>query len=212
MANKLHKLTLTQAIAELKEDIAIDIVKQRLTVGENPVDLISESQEAMRLVGKYYQEGKYYLSGLIMGGEIFREVTELVKPLISARVCENVRGTILLGTVEGDIHDLGKNIVKILLECHNFTVYDLGVDVPADVFLQRAKEIHPDVIGLSGILTMAFDSMKKTIVHLRAEGIQTPIIIGGSQIEAGVCQYTGADYWAVDASSGIDICRRLVSR
>jgi methanogenic corrinoid protein MtbC1 len=204
--------TLIQAIADLKEDTAIKIVKQRLVAGENPVTLISESQEAMRLVGKHYQEGKYYLSGLIMGGEIFREVTELVKPVISAQVCGSSRGTVLLGTVEGDIHDLGKNIVKILLECHKFIVYDLGVDVPVEVFTQKAKEIHPDIIGLSGILTLAFDSMRKTIVQLHEEGISAPIVIGGSQIDAGVCLYTGADYWAVDASSGIELCRRLVSR
>lgn len=204
--------SLVSAIAGLKEELAIDIVRERLAAREDPIDLIAESKEAMRQVGENYENGKYYLSGLIMGGEIFREVTSLIRPAFVDQIRGNSRGVVLLGTVEGDIHDLGKNVVKILLNCHKFDVHDLGVDIPAGEFLIKAREINPDIIGLSGILTYAFDSMRKTVNDLKRDGILAPIIIGGPQINEEVRRYTGADYWVNDATAGINICNRLVEK
>ena len=208
----MKSTALISAIADLKEELALEIVKNRLSVKEDPAELIIECEEALRRVGERYQTGEYYLSGLIMGGEIFREVTELVKPVMETQVCEKSKGVILLGTVEGDIHDLGKNVVKILLSCYKLEVYDLGVDIPAEEFLKKAKEIHPDIIGLSGIITQAFDSMRETIRCLHKGGIKSPIIIGGSQLGEEVCRFTGADYWVIDAAAGVNICRKLLAK
>jgi methanogenic corrinoid protein MtbC1 len=161
-------------------------------------------------VGERYAHHKYYLSGLIMGGEIFYEVMELIRPAMESRISGTSSGTILLGTVESDIHDLGKNIVKLLLTCYKFTVYDLGVDVPPEEFLRQAKKLQPNILGLSGLITKSYDSMRETIGLFRQEGYQIPIIIGGSQLSKEVFQYTGADYWVNKADAGIKLILRLL--
>jgi methanogenic corrinoid protein MtbC1 len=145
-----------------------------------------------------------------MGGEIFYEVMELIRPAMESRISDASSGKILLGTVESDIHDLGKNSVKLLLSCYKLTVYDLGVDVPPEEFLRQAKKLQPDILGLSGLITKAYDSMRETIRLFRQEGYQIPIIIGGSQLSEEVSQYTGADYWVDKADEGVKLCLRLL--
>jgi len=161
-------------------------------------------------VGERYAQHKYYLSGLIMGGEIFYEVVELIQPAMENRISGTSSGKILLGTVEGDIHDLGKNIFKLLLSCYKLTVYDLGVDVPPEEFLRQAKKLQPDILGLSGLITKSYDSMRETIGLFHQEGYQIPIVIGGSQLSKEVFQYTGADYWVNEADVGVKLCLRLL--
>lgn len=202
---------LISAIAELKEETALALVRQRIAAGDDPLLIMEDCQEGMRQVGKRYEQHQYYLAGLIMGGEIFRLVMELLQPVVESQVSGQASGRILLGTVKGDIHDMGKNIVNMLLSCHEFTVYDLGVDVPPAEFAKRAREIQSDIVGLSGLLTSAYDSMRETVALLRAEGTQAPIIIGGGQINEEVCLYVGADYWTTDAVAGVELCQRLVT-
>jgi methanogenic corrinoid protein MtbC1 len=161
-------------------------------------------------VGERYEQQQYFLSGLVMGGEIFRGAVELVRPVVERSVTGEAPGHILLGTVEGDIHDLGKNIVSMLLSCHNFTVDDLGVDVPPAEFAARARDGAPDAIGISGLLTSSYDSMRETVARLRAEGCKAPVIIGGGQLSQEVSEYVAADYWTTDAVEGVALCRRLV--
>ena len=201
---------LITAIAELNGDEAMTLVRQAISEKEDPLLLISDCQEGMRLVGQHYAEHKYYLSGLIMGGQIFSDVMGLLKPVVEERISGNASGKILLGTVANDIHDLGKNIVGMLLTCHKFTVYDLGVDIPPEVFVRKAREIRPDLIGLSGLITSAYDSMRETIARLRKDGFKGPIIIGGSLMDDNVCRYTKADYWVTDANEGLKLCKQLV--
>jgi dimethylamine corrinoid protein len=152
---------------------------------------------------------------LIMAGEIFREVTELVQPLIEERLTGNETGVILVGTVQGDIHDIGKNNLNMLLRCYGFTVHDLGVDVSPAEFLLQAAQRQPDIIGLSGRLTSSYDAMRETIDLLRSAGDQTvstlPIIIGGNQLNEQVCQYVGADHWVTDAMTGMRLCQQLMT-
>ena len=202
---------LISAIAELKEETALAMVRQRIAAGDDPLLIMEDCQEGMRQVGKRYEQQQYYLAGLIMGGEIFRLVMELLQPVVESQVSGQASGRILLGTVQGDIHDMGKNIVNMLLSCHEFTVYDLGVDVPPAEFAKRAREIQSDIVGLSGLLTSAYDSMRETVDLLRAEGTQAPIIIGGGQLNEEVCLYVGADYWTTDAVAGVELCQRLVT-
>jgi len=129
---------------------------------------------------------------------------------MESRISGTSSGKILLGTVQSDIHDLGKNIVKLLLSCYKLTVYDLGVDVPPEEFLRQAKKLQPDILGLSGLVTNAYDSMRETIGLFRQEQYQIPVVIGGSQLSKEVCQYTGADYWVNKADTGVKLILRLL--
>jgi dimethylamine corrinoid protein len=151
-----------------------------------------------------------------MAGEIFREAMDLLRPVIKIRFSGNDTGTILLGTVRGDIHDIGKNSLSMLLSSYGFTVHDLGVDVQPVEFLLEAIQVKPDIIGLSGLLTSSFDAMKETINIIRLsgeDGISTlPIIIGGNQLSQQVCQYVGADHWVTDAMTGVRICQQLLGK
>jgi methanogenic corrinoid protein MtbC1 len=203
---------LITAIADLKAEAAVELVRQAIAESQDPLQLIANCQEGMRLVGQRYTEHKYYLSGLIMGGQIFSDVMGLIRPVVESRISGNSSGKVLLGTVANDIHDLGKNIVNMLLSCHKFTVYDLGVDVPPEDFVRRAKEIQPDLIGLSGLITSAYDSMRETILLLHQNGILAPVIIGGGQIDEDVCRYTGADHWVTDANEGLILCKQLIAK
>ena len=201
---------LISAIADLNEELALKLIRQRLAESDDPLTLIENCQKGLQQVGERYGQHKYYLSGLIMGGDIFYEVMELIRPAMESRISRTSSGTILLGTVQSDIHDLGKNIVKLLLSCHKVTVYDLGVDVPPEEFLRQAKKLQPDILGLSGLITNAYDSMRETIRLFREEGYQIPIVIGGSQLSKEVFQYTGADYWVNKADVGVKLCLRLL--
>jgi methanogenic corrinoid protein MtbC1 len=202
-------------VAELNEQEVLALVQQCLSNGDDPLSVVEDCQEGMRRVGERYEQRQYFLSGLIMAGEIFREVMELIQPVIKEKVRGNESGRILLGTVQGDIHDIGKNIQGMLLSCYGFTVYDLGVDVPPDAFVTQATSVRPDIVGLSGLLTSSYDAMRDTITLFRRNPDHTlgsiPIIIGGGSINDQVCQYVGANYWIVNAMDGVRLCQRLLA-
>jgi methanogenic corrinoid protein MtbC1 len=206
---------LIRHVAELNEQEVLALVQQCLSNGDDPLSIVEDCQEGMRRVGERYEQGQYFLSGLIMAGEIFREVMELIQPVIKEKVRGNGSGRILLGTVQGDIHDIGKNIQGMLLSCYGFTVYDLGVDVPPDAFVTQATEVRPDIVGLSGLLTSSYDAMRDTISLFRRNPdhalVSIPVIIGGGSINDQVCQYVGADYWIVNAMDGVRLCQRLLA-
>lgn len=207
---------LIRSISDLDEQNTLTLVQALIEKGEDPIRIVQDCQEGMRQVGERYERREYYLSALIMAGEIFREVMELLTPSIKVRFRGNESGTILLGTVEGDIHDIGKNNLSLLLTSYGFTVYDLGVDVPAREFLRQALEIKPDIIGLSGLLTSSYESMLQTVTLIRnapdEKVSKTPIIIGGNQLNGQVCAYVGADAWVNDAMSGVRLCQRILQK
>ncbi len=206
---------LINLLADLEEDEVLRIVRQRVTAGDDPLQIIEDCNEGMRLVGQRYERGEFYVSGLIMSGEIFREVVEYVQPMLEERANGESWGRVLVGTVSGDIHDIGKNMVGMLLACHGFDVIDLGVDVPPAEFAAKAIEFKPDIVGLSGLITSSFESMRATVAVLRAEAQQQalsfPIVIGGGMIDEAVCRFVGADYWVSDAMSGVRLCQRLMA-
>jgi len=202
---------LIAAISDLKEETALTLVRERLDAGDDPLLIIENCQEGMRQVGVRYERREYFLAGLIMAGEIFSQVMELLQPVVERQVSGHSSGRILLGTVEGDIHDLGKNIVNMLLGCHNFVVHDLGVDVSPITFAEQAAQVRPHLVGLSGLVTISYDAMRDTVALLRARGYQGPIIIGGGQLNEKVCEYVGADHWTTDAVTGVELCQRLVA-
>jgi methanogenic corrinoid protein MtbC1 len=210
-----NRTPLVNALLELDEESALELVHARIAERKDALQIIEECQEGMRLVGLRYEEQRYYLSGLIMAGEIFRQVVELVQPILEADLSGSTHASVLLGTVRGDIHDIGKNLIAILLRCYGFSVIDLGVDVEPAHFLEKAEEIKPDAIGLSGLITTSYDSMRLTVEQIRSSSDSTtaalPIIIGGGLINEQISELVGADFWTAEAMAGIRICQKLFS-
>ncbi len=207
---------LIQLISDLDEDSVLSLVEERIGAGDDPYQIVEDCNEGMRLVGQRYEQGVYFISGLIMSGEIFTEVIERIGPLLKGQPDRKSSGNVLIGTVSGDIHDIGKNIAGMLLTCYGFSVTDLGVDVPPAEFAARAIEIQPDIVGLSGLITSSFAMMQKTVEMLRNEAtahrLTFPIVIGGGTIDEKVCRFVGADYWVSDAMTGVRLCQQIMAR
>lgn len=215
MSKETNQDDLIAHVVELHEDEVLALVHHRLAGGADPLTIVEECEEGMRRVGEQYEQGHYFLSALIMAGEIFREVMEIVQPVIQDRVKGKETGRILLGTVQSDIHDIGKNMQGLLLSCYGFTVYDLGVDVPPAEFLTQALLTRPDIIGLSGLLTSSYDTMRETVSLVRGAAdpqlVSTPIVVGGGLLNEQVCQYIGADFWVTNSMDGVRLCQRLLA-
>ncbi|PLX46027.1 MAG: cobalamin-binding protein [Deltaproteobacteria bacterium] len=201
-------------LGDLDEEAVLELVSAKLSAGEDPNLIINECQKGMLRVGELYEQNKYYVSGLIMAGEIMRQVVDLLEPALKKNPITTDRATILLATVQGDIHDTGKNLVGMLLKCNGFNVVDAGVDVAPEVLANMAEEISPDVIGLSVLLTTAFEAMRDTITFLRerltVSSMAPGIIIGGGAVDESVCRFSGADQWATDASTGLILCKQIL--
>jgi len=200
-------------MADMKEEEALRLVDELLAQGEDPQKILDLSSQAMQVVGGRYQEGTYFLPELIMSGEMLRKIGEVLKPLMAAQTQETSKlGTVVLGTVRGDIHDIGKDIVGFMLEVNGFDVIDLGIDQPEENFVGAVRENHPQVLALSGFLSVAFDSMKSTIAQVEAAGLRDDlkIIIGGGQMDDTVRRYTGADAYGDDAMAAVAFAKETV--
>ncbi len=203
--------TMKEKVAGLDEEGVLALVRQSLESGVDPVEIIAACEEGMRQVGEKYEQGVFYLSGLIMAGEIFRQVLELTQPALQEALKGDASGRVLIGTAHGDIHDIGKTIVHIALRSFGFQVEDLGVDVPPQRFVERALTWQPDVIGISGLITSSYGSMRETARLLRAAlSYPIPIIIGGGMMNEQICRFVGADYWTNDALKGVRICEEII--
>lgn len=215
MASEELRDSLIRHLTDLEEAPALSLCQRLLDEGIDPLVLIKDCEQAMFAVGQRYAANQYYLSGLIMAGEIFREIMVLTQPLMKQQLTEGASGTVLLGTVAGDIHDIGKNAVAVALRCYGFAVRDLGVDVPPERFLRAVQESPPDVIGLSGLISVAFESMRETIQLIRGDGPTRdaiPVIVGGTTLNERVCTLVGADYWTTDAMDGVRLCQSIMER
>jgi len=194
------------AISDLEEDQVLDLVHQRLAAGEEPLAILNDCREGMALVGKRYEAGEYYVSDLIMAGEIFKQATALVSTMFTEGAGEQ-RGVVVVGTVKGDIHDIGKDLVVSLLKANGYQVIDLGVDVPAAAFVEAVQANNAPVVGLSGLLTISFDAMKDTVAALEAAGLRpgVKVMIGGGPVTEQVRQYAGADAVGADAQAAVTL-------
>jgi methanogenic corrinoid protein MtbC1 len=204
------------ALIDLDETRTLALARGLLTDGEaTPLSILSTCQQALKVVGERYERQEYYIAGLIMAGELFTEVLDLVQPLYEHAPSEGSSGTIVLGTVAKDIHDIGKNLFGNFLRGFGFKVIDLGVDVPAEDFLAEVERSRPHVVCLSGLIMAAFESMKGTVTLLRAHdkdlGYRPPVVLGGAIIDGRVCRFCGADSWSTDAMEGVRICQDLVA-
>ena len=201
---------LVTALSELKEKEALKIVQERLDAGDSPLKILDDARRALEIVGKRFEKCEYFIPDLIYSGEILKEITKLVKPKLAQERAVKRLGKVVLGTVAGDVHDIGKDIVGFMLDINNFAVYDLGVDVPANKFVEKVKETGATIVGLSGFLTLAFDSMKKTIEATKAAGLRNKvkIMVGGGLVDEAVMKYAGADGWGRDAIAGVALAKK----
>ncbi len=200
---------LVDAIAEMRDEEAVAMATDMLAAGTSPLEVLDSCKAGMALVGKRFEEGEYYVPELILAGEILRRISELVKPHLTGDVEAPRLGTIVLGTVAGDIHDIGKDLVAFMLDVNGFEVHDLGVDVPAETFVEKVRELQPPVVALSGFLTLAFDAMRETIRALEEAGLrdQVKIMIGGGPVDEQVRVFAGADAYGSDAMAAVNLAR-----
>jgi methylmalonyl-CoA mutase cobalamin-binding domain/chain len=197
-------------IVDMDEEGSVKQAKEYLDGGGDPQKLLETCRNAMAVIGDKFEKGEYFLSELILGGEIFTSIMEFTLPHIKEGESKKL-GKIVLGTVKDDIHNIGKDIFKAFAEAAGFEVIDIGVDVPVEDFVQQVKEHKPDIIGMSCLITAGITSMKKTVEAIKAEGItDAKIIIGGGRVDEEVKQLAGADAWADDAAKGVRLCKELV--
>ena len=203
---------LVSTLADLKEEEVLRIVRERLASGEDPLKILDDSRKGMQIVGKRFSDSEYFIPDLVYSGEILKEITEIVKPKLKKAAEVERLGKVVIGTVAGDIHDIGLNIVGFMLDVNGFEVYNLGIDLPAQRFVEKIGETKAEIVGLSGFLTLAFDSMKETVEAIQAAGLRdkVKIMIGGGQIDDEIRKYTGADAYGRDAMAAVALAREWI--
>jgi len=204
MAGELAKL-----LSDLKEPEALEFVEKALAEGADPMDLLGQAKEGMNIVGQRFADDYYFIPDLVFSGEILKGIVKLLEPHLKKAEATERLGTVVMGTVAGDIHDIGKDLVAFMLDVHGFEVLDLGIDVPAEKFVETIKESGSTVVGLSGFLTLAFDSMKETVDAIKEAGLrdQVKIMIGGGQMNEDVKSYAGADAYGKDAVEAVKLAQ-----
>lgn len=203
---------LVKKFTELEEEGVLQLVREAIDNGAEPQSILNACQRAMVTIGEKFEEGVYFVSDLMLAGYMFKEVSKIVKPLFKGKDSAASAGKVVLGTVAGDIHDIGKDLVLAMLEANNYEVFDLGVDQPKEIFIGKLQETGATVLALSGLLTVAFESMKETIAELGKAGMRDKVrvMIGGGPINQGVCDYTGADGWGDNAQTAVKLCREWI--
>lgn len=205
---------LVTAMADMQEEEALQMVHTLLDTGEDPQAILDAATEAMAIVGKRFDEKEYFLPELIIAGDMMKSVGELVKPRLQTQSASaKIRGKVVIGTVAGDIHDIGKDIVSFMLDVNGFEVVDLGVDVPAAAFVAKIQEVQPAIVGLSGFLTLAFEQMKRTVDAIQAAGLRdkVKVMIGGAIMDASAAQFVGADAYGANASVAVKLAESWVA-
>ncbi len=206
----MMKDKLVEAIADMREEEALELVRAMLDAGQDPYLVLDAGKEAMAIVGERFEMREYFLPELIIAGELLEAIGDLVKPRLKAGAPQaGPGGKVVIGTVAGDIHDIGKGIVSFMLDVNNFEVHDIGVDVPADRFVQAIREVKPDVVGMSGFLTLAFDQMRATVQAIEEAGLRdsVKIMIGGSVMDDSAAEYVGADAYGKDALAAVGLAK-----
>jgi methanogenic corrinoid protein MtbC1 len=203
---------LVNAIAGMKEEKALQLVREMVAGGSEPMAILDAAKEAMAVVGQRYDAGDYFLPELMLAGEMMSQIADVVKPELSKSPEVKRRGKVVIGTVAGDIHDIGKDIVTFMLDVNGFDVLDLGVDVPAQKFVEAIRDFQPQVVGLSGFLTLAFDAMKETVEAIKSAGLRdgVKIMIGGGQVNEKIREYADADAYGQDAMAAVNLAQKWV--
>jgi trimethylamine corrinoid protein len=202
---------LVNLLADLKEEEVIALVKKKLDAGEDPYKVLDETSAGMAIVGKRFAAGEYFLPELVYSGEVLKQVNAILKPKLGKATGSGKKiGKVVIGTVAGDIHDIGLNIVEFMLDVNGFDVTNLGVDVPKEKFVEAMKQTKAPVLGLSGFLTPAFDAMKETVEALDKAGLRKniKIMIGGGQMDDEVRKYAKADAYGKDAMAAVSLSKQ----
>lgn len=203
---------LIEAIVNMRPKEAMDIARGLIERGEDPIRILESCREAVETVGDRFQKGEYFLPELMMAGNMLSNISSVVKPKLVGRSERKKHGKVLIGTVKGDIHDIGKNIVSFLLDANGFEVLDIGIDVQPEIFVERIREFKPEVVGLSGLLTLAYDTMKETVTAIDDAGLrgQVKIMIGGGQMNEKIREYAGADAYGKDAMAAVVLAKQWI--
>jgi methanogenic corrinoid protein MtbC1 len=208
----IDRTPLAEALAGLNESAVIILTHERINSGMDPLSIVRELQAGIAIFGERYKTGDYFIADLILAGEIFRQSMLVLEPLLAKTEKKTVGNIkIVLGTVKGDIHNLGKDILGLLLKPSGFQVYDLGINVPPSAFVKKLQETGAPLLGLSGLITPSYEAMKETLQAVEAAGLRdkVKVIIGGGVVDELVRDYTGADAFSTDAMEGIEICKSL---
>ncbi|MFC1823246.1 B12-binding domain-containing protein [Thermodesulfobacteriota bacterium] len=200
---------LIEAITEMNEPEALRLAGEMIAVEENAMKVIDHCREALTIVGQRFEKGIYFLPELILAGEMLSQISDMAKEKMPKDSHIKRLGKVVIGTVKGDVHDIGKNIVTFMLDVNGFEVHDIGVDVTPQKFIDKIKEEQPEIVGLSGFLTAAFDSMKRTIEAVREAGLRdrVKIMIGGGLVSNQIKDFTGADAYGEDAVAAVTLAK-----
>ena len=205
---------LVDAMVKMREAEAMELAQKMLDAGEDPLQVLERCREALEIVGKQFEAGKYFLPELILSGEMLKRISKMAKPYMQKESNKKTeaKGTVVIGSVKGDIHDIGKDIVVFLLDINGFEVHDLGVDVPAKKFVEAISQIRPAVVGMSALLTTALESMKNTVDVIKNAGLrnQVKIMVGGGAVDEKVRKYTDADAYGPDAVAAVNLSKKWV--
>ena len=197
-------------IVEMEEEEALALAKELLDAGTPPMQILNDCRVAMEVVGKRFEEGQYFIPELILAGEMLKAISAEVKPYFQGDQEIEKDAAVIVGTVEGDIHDIGKDVVVFMLDVNGFEVHDLGIDVPPQTFVDKLVETEAPVVALSGFLTLSYDSMKKTVEAIQAAGLRdkVKIMVGGGTVDDQVRQYAGADGYGLDAMAAVSLAKK----
>jgi len=203
---------LIKTITNFQEEEALKITRDLLDKGTDPLEVLGACRKALEKIGQSFEQGTAFLPELMMAGAMMTQITEIIKPKLAEMPESERHGKVLIGTVKGDIHDIGKNIVSFMLDVYGFEVHDLGVDVSPEKFVDSIKDFQPQVVALSGFLTLAFNSMKDTVAAIDSAGLRdkVKIMVGGGQINEEVKEYAGADGYGKDAMVGVSLAKKWV--
>ncbi len=204
----MSKIDLVKAVTELEEDLVLAGVKDQMAAGVSAIEILGQLQAGMEGVGKLYEAGDYYLSELIMSAEVFSNAAGLLGSALNEAGDSKAIGTVILGTVKDDIHDIGKNIVSTILSCNGFKVVDIGVDAPIETFVEAVKTHNPNVVGMFCLLTTAFDVMKETVAAVKASGTTATVLVGGGPVDPNVATWCGADGYCKNAYDAVEMSKK----
>jgi len=205
---KVQNCTLNFELENVKS-----VVKEALDAGVRPEKIIDAMSRGMNIIGERYEKHEYFLTELIMAGETMKAGLEPLLPYTETLTAK-LKGVVVMGTVQGDIHDIGKNIVVAFLTSAGFRVHDLGVDVPAEKFVEKAMETKAEIVGMSTLYTPFMPNMKAVIEALKKAGIRdrVKVIVGGAPVDESYAREIGADAYGRDAVEAVRICMKWVSK
>jgi 5-methyltetrahydrofolate--homocysteine methyltransferase len=207
---------LVDAMTHMREAEAMELAQKLLDAGEDPLKVLERCREALEIVGQQFEAGKYFLPELILSGEMLKKISKMAKPYIQKESGkkDEVKGKVVIGSVKGDIHDIGKDIVVFLLDINGFEVHDLGVDVPPEKFVEAINQVQPAAVGMSALLSTALEAMKDTVDVIKNAGLrdQVKIMVGGGAVDEKVRTYADADAYGADAVAAVNLSKQWAKK